>query len=358
MAQNKHETELITFGFIRDIQSLLPSKHNTYYNIPSDITHIALSYLENYFANNGQYTWKITDCQLVKKMLNAECGEKFESKIIDIARLKWRFEIYPNGLNEELKGFFVIRLRLISLPSIIDSIVICRIFRIFETMAASIYISELRVNEHAFWTKKCLLAELIDLKCQTITIQADICINKVILKDLNNAENVISMTPIKCAWEYPTKSKVVYELKGTELMLFKQSKNWKSMCGPVVDELWRIVLRPNGMDNVDVGFIAIYVAICKPAPKLTVSLKVTCKETGNMYQTIKIYDAKWKSRGKWGWIKLQSVKGFHTLTFVVDVCVLNVHGCLNECSWTEFEEECQISYLLSLKKTDSIHSID
>ena len=49
---------------------------------------------------------------------------KYESNEFQMAKLRWRLEIYPNGNNNDTAGYLIIHLRLLSLPPIIDKIII------------------------------------------------------------------------------------------------------------------------------------------------------------------------------------------------------------------------------------------
>ena len=93
----KHNTKSIVFSYIHHIQQSFPYQTYSYYNIPKDINLITFLYIDNYFSNKGRYQWKIDDPQMVNKMLNCACGDKFVSNPFKMARLKWQFEIYPNG---------------------------------------------------------------------------------------------------------------------------------------------------------------------------------------------------------------------------------------------------------------------
>ena len=57
-----------------------------------------------------------------------------------MSRLKWQIEVYPNGDKPELKGYFVIYLRLLSLSSYINYILISRIFHVLENKASDSYV--------------------------------------------------------------------------------------------------------------------------------------------------------------------------------------------------------------------------
>ena len=138
-------TKSIVNAFIHEIQQVFPYEINIYYNIPTDINLLTLSFIQNYFKNDGVHRWKINDPEQVNKMLNCHCGQRFISDTFEMARLKWRFEIYPNGTDQDLKGFFIIHLRLLSLPSNIQSIVLWRLF--IMKIGRSTWLIQMKPNE-------------------------------------------------------------------------------------------------------------------------------------------------------------------------------------------------------------------
>eukprot|EP01084_Bolivina_argentea_P255037 428877_1 len=93
--------------------------------------------------NGGTYTWRITDAQMIKSMLNAENMQVFESKIFEIANLKWQLLFYPNGCKPKFRGKLSVQLKPIGIPQMISKIVFFREFRILETGTCISYISQL-----------------------------------------------------------------------------------------------------------------------------------------------------------------------------------------------------------------------
>eukprot|EP01084_Bolivina_argentea_P103436 185266_1 len=155
-------TELITFGYIREIESLFPL-NIAYYQVSLPISYITLSYKQ----------WLL---QKESNMLNAKVCDKWSQTFI-----------IPNGTDNETKGC-LIHLRLLSLPIAIESITFCRIFRVVENMSGSSWINTLSIDEYDFWSTKCPLAELIQLNCKTITILIELNIFKVQLNKYNIEE--------------------------------------------------------------------------------------------------------------------------------------------------------------------------
>lgn len=66
--------------------------------------------------NSGHFLWEIDDEKLVTEIVNADNEQKFESPEFTIANLRWKMDVYPNGKDEESKGYVNVDLRLMELP--------------------------------------------------------------------------------------------------------------------------------------------------------------------------------------------------------------------------------------------------
>ena len=94
-----YRTNLIVFGFTHNTQTLLQSKYpnNTYYEIPSVIIRICLSYVGSYFMfDRGEFTWTISK-PLLKFMLTSHSKKGFYSVPFEIGKIKWQLQIYPSS---------------------------------------------------------------------------------------------------------------------------------------------------------------------------------------------------------------------------------------------------------------------
>ena len=84
-------------------------------------------------VNSGSFVWTINDRKLIKQILNAKIGDEFESKEFEIANLKWKIQIVPNGENEYEQNQFLLYLKCLSIPLIIDKMFICLALQFKET---------------------------------------------------------------------------------------------------------------------------------------------------------------------------------------------------------------------------------
>ena len=203
-------TNQIIDGYIHQVQSSF-STDNAYYNIPNEIAHLISLFIDNYFSTNAKHTWEITDPALITKILTAAVGDKFTSAPFTMLNCKWQFEIHPNGNKPELQGFFVIHVRLLSLPSDdIECITIWRMLRVLENSACSGWMETVGIDQSVWWTRKCPLKELIDLNTNTISIQVEVFIQKLKMKKaLSESQRFINKE-----FPYPKTGSIEWTLTG------------------------------------------------------------------------------------------------------------------------------------------------
>ena len=73
---------------------------------------------------SGSFCWKITNTNLINKILNANNGDEFVSDIFKIAKLDWRIDIYPNGQKKTNIGSFDVAVTLMTMPDKWKSIIV------------------------------------------------------------------------------------------------------------------------------------------------------------------------------------------------------------------------------------------
>lgn len=205
--------------------------------------------------NHGSHSWLIDDESLVEQIIGAKCGTKFVSNPFSMVGLKWRLEIYPNGRLKQYEGYFMIYLRLLTLPPCIDKMQICRVFRVIENQCSNIWIFTLRRNEYAYWNKKCPLSELIEMDSKTITIYVEVHIQKLFLSSTPRL-NRLAMDKSYGKIE-GMKRQLEYKLSPEELALFPDAKSTKQMSTDIIDNMWSISWYPNGCKDEYKGYVSV-----------------------------------------------------------------------------------------------------
>eukprot|EP01084_Bolivina_argentea_P018551 34512_1 len=328
------QTEYIVFGYARRIENVLPDNTNPFHHIPTSITQIIISYVNNYFDTRGIYTWKISNHELITKILTAKSGDKFESDEFMMSRLKWKLEIFPFGYDESLTGYFVIGLRLLKTPLIVDKVEFGRIFRVFECKAAAGWSSSISTGEISKWSKKLPTLEILKIDPISITIECEINIHRLILKENYKFNIAFPLQNFKDKIVMCDKYHLIYSLNKTDSIAFKNSKCEKTMCSDVLNDLWIVQVSPNGDGTEYVGYVSVFLILFQlPIGVKTIKTQFTiiCDDINKKY-TLK-YDFDMEKFG-WGdayFCSLQELKKFHEISFVVDIQVLEVvYECKKE----------------------------
>ena len=249
-------TKLVLAGYIRDIQSKLSSlESNLLCIIPASVINVVLLYLKDLFMNHGVYTWCITDPIMVRKILDAETGEKFTSDPFKIARLTCQIEIYPNGDKEEICGWFVIHLKLLSLPKYIKHVTWTRIFQVLECRAGAPFTWHGNIEHHDLWTRKCHLGHLIELNPNTITVQVEMIINKIVLNDTSTLDNILWTHGGLLPHPLSMYDHIEINLDESDMKIFKTKI--LSVCTKIINDIWSITIYPS------CGYFAVFLKICQ-----------------------------------------------------------------------------------------------
>eukprot|EP01084_Bolivina_argentea_P220045 372999_1 len=340
----REATEIIVTRYMKEAELLFANKSHPFYIIPFGVTLITLSYLQNIYTNKEFFEWKIDNELLVNKILNAKCGDKFESDPFDLCRIKCKLNIFPNGNKLELEGYFVIHLHLI-LPSFIDKLTFFRVFRVMECYAGSSWMDTISNGEYEYWSKHCPLSELIYIKTKIITIQIELNILRLILKndfDKNILRNILIIQPI----DFPMKSTIKYDLYGKELALFQKGTIKKSMSSDIVDDMWCMTLYPK--EKLYVDYIHIFLTLCNlpcNVEQMEIRYTISCDAIDTHCLFIGEFSVTHHTRGAKSWIRLSELTKLTSLTFVINVEIEKI--CYENGRDLEISNPSQIAYLLS-----------
>eukprot|EP01084_Bolivina_argentea_P281216 481113_1 len=338
-------TQTIVFGYVRYIQSSFDATNKPYYNIPSPISVIILSYIDNLFDNKDEYEWKIDNPSLVNKILTAKCGDKFESEYFILCRLKCKLIIYPNGNDQELKGSFIINL-FFELPSCIEKIIFVRIFRVKENMTGSTWLSTISQGEYEYWSRKCPLSELIDLNVSTITIQICFNLQRIILKNEID-KTLLKYCPVCKTENMAMKSHLEFSFSGNIMKMLKNSKDGKSMCSDIFDNMWGITIYPQG--DLGKGYVDAYLTLCylpRNVKQIVVYYKLTCDAVDDDCLYTNIFSHIDHSWGAETWFEFTVLSKLDTVSFMVDLKIQSI--IYENAPPTEISHSAEIAYILSL----------
>ena len=93
----------------------------------SHLINIIVLFIGNFCRNSGVHKIQLNDANLVDKMSNAECEQKFVIESFVLSPIKRKIAICSNGDDAELKGYFILRLNM-DLPKYIDTITVGECF--------------------------------------------------------------------------------------------------------------------------------------------------------------------------------------------------------------------------------------
>eukprot|EP01083_Nonionella_stella_P184818 672256_1 len=243
---------------------------------PKKATRIIAQYIKGLTDNTGVYQWKIDDASMVRKMLNAKPGEKFESEVFELAHLRCKLAVFPNGEDEDSKGYFRIILHILDLPDSVEEIVWNRSFRVKEVDAECCWLDTQSDKDED--SEICALSELVKLGCKTITIEAEVHILKMILKDVSYLSLLSECKLPATRTNLRKKCRMNFVLDVNQLAVFKNCLPFKKrMCifNPG-DKMWCLELISESGDE---NWIVAWISLCYIPPNvksLDANFKMEC----------------------------------------------------------------------------------
>ena len=173
--------------------------------------------------------------------------------------------------------------------------------------------------------KKMSIARIIDLECQSLTIDVEIEIFRLIMKEpiinINNAdlekENWMKL-------KVGMKHYIEYVMNEAEVNVFKTSLAQKAMTKEVVG-LWSLEAYPRGMEEDEGGNTGLHLMLCRLPPNvdaIKLMLNFTVKRQMH-HHIIKVYTLNTRGYG----VSLDeciSIKKHRKLTFTADIEILHI----------------------------------
>lgn len=131
-------------------------------------------------ANTGRYTWTIRP-SFFRKFVKANVGDRYCSDTIQMARLKWILDAYPNGRTATQTGSIKIYLTLVNLPKEWEKILVQFRIKCIETESSCTDIAIYDENNDSWgWPSRILLlCDLIESTTNTANIMVHIKLIKI-----------------------------------------------------------------------------------------------------------------------------------------------------------------------------------
>ena len=186
LEQLDDRTHYIVFGYLR---RLLLLQNCGYRDLPKLIEYICLLYIDSYFMmDNGRYIWNIKEMEIINKMFQSKIGEKYESSIFEIGKLKWILLAYPNGYNSVHYGSFKLYLKLLStIPVTWKNIIVCIRTKCQEINLLYTSIKIIKKDSRIpLWSNATLLLkDILSLNPKQLTFEINIKILRIFLNKNN-----------------------------------------------------------------------------------------------------------------------------------------------------------------------------
>ena len=286
--------------------------------------------------NTGNFTWNIVNKDLIQNILNASNKKKFESKPFTIAKLQWILQLYPNGNKEDNKGNVKVFLKLLAMPSGLDSIVFSRIITCNQTLTNNSFFRTFKKDgDRTSWPDRTLLlTEWVQINPDHLSISLSINIIQLILNEQNDYDRISRLGSYLYVQQlgpdnktYTNNSKYIYTINQTSLYAMKQWTWGKSMYSNIFDNLWQICLNPGGKDEARMGFVGIYLKLCN-LPSYVKSIKVKYKITCDQTNDIEAYEYEFGiDTQSYGYAKLMPssiLRSLNSLSFTININILEV----------------------------------
>ena len=285
--------------------------------------------------NSGSYIWKIDNKQTINNMLNANNGQLFESLPFYMSKLKWQIRLYPNGNQLVNRGSVKIFLKLLSLPSEFDRLMLS--FSLLCDKGMSCH-TDMRIynksGQGSGWLDKTLsLSEWRNMNINQCSILITIKIHYIALKKeifINNDSILSRFVPDPYdgdSGDLQLKTRAIYQINKNMMNAFKWSHNGKRMESAMYDNMWRLQCYPNGNGKECEGFVSLYLRCCYMPPlvqKIKAKFKIICKETGKILNTQNEFSYQKKDLGSRKFVKLSDISSLETITFIVEIEIIDV----------------------------------
>jgi len=305
--------------------------------------------------NCGSFIWTISSKRSVSAMLSASNGQLFESRPFVMASLLWTIRLYPNGNNVSSAGSVKIFLKLVSMPSCLQSLHLSYTTSCPQSMASSTALDiYLKSGDSKGWlNRSLLLSEWKRMKLKYIRIAVSVNIFRVRLHS-KHAHAVLGHFRFNQA--LPSKScmgkqRFSYKLDAATLEKFRHSHYGKRYESAIFDKQWRIRWFPNGANRECAQFMSIYLVLCKVPAKtarLTTKYRIICKELNRSISAVDDFSFSASNWGKSKFIGLAEIEHLDALTFIVELEVLEEVSAPMSNEHEDVWDATQIAYTLSM----------
>ena len=293
--------------------------------MPLYIIHITTVFIDDHFMlTRGSYQW-IIDNDTLQLMKSKKGRSKFSSHTFKIAELEWIIDVYPNICSSSEAGIFQVYLRLVSLPTTWEHVLLCLNIRCPETQSSHTSLQQWDEGRSDWgWPPNAMKFTEIESLNQ-LSFIASIRVNKIKLKNSNKyyyQQNV----------SIPRISKIEWKINEDLLSKMKLSHNGKRFTSPIYNDTFCFAICPNG-ESFAHGRTKIELVLCALPPNqknINLKWKINLNATESSSIGDKTY---YKSSKKFSFDKFQKLKG---LTIHADITNNTVENEDAASKWDRF----------------------
>eukprot|EP00485_Elphidium_margaritaceum_P005836 CAMPEP_0202690050 /NCGR_PEP_ID=MMETSP1385-20130828/5181_1 /ASSEMBLY_ACC=CAM_ASM_000861 /TAXON_ID=933848 /ORGANISM="Elphidium margaritaceum" /LENGTH=518 /DNA_ID=CAMNT_0049345277 /DNA_START=190 /DNA_END=1747 /DNA_ORIENTATION=+ len=268
--------------------------------------------------------------------------------------LQWTIRLYPCGNNRNSHGSVKIFLKLVSMPEELEQIHLSYTTLCPQSQASStaldIYVKS--GDSKGWLNRSLLLREWQSLNVNALQIVVSIHIFRLKFKHAaaNRFLSHYRFNPNESfpSCSYPRKSTLRYKLDSYSLEKFRHSYFGKRYESSIFNNMWRIRWFPNGANEGCENFLSIYLVLCRlpyNTEKITTKYRITCEELQRSITAVDDFSFSASNWGKSKFIPLSDIHALNTLTFVIDLEVLQEVPCEHDDDvvWDEHQIEWTLS---------------
>ena len=244
--------------------------------------------------NSGHFTWIIENKETIQKMFAATNGQEFCSESFEMANLRWKLDLYPNGHRKQDKGHVCLFLHLLEMPSALEHITGSQIFTFGDYMA--IFGHKFRFpttdgglpswgfhSDHnriplSFWMKSVESSIRIGVSINVFSVKW----NKKVMENILIYQNPLPICSNYKHVDIPSTITETWQINGKCLAAFKKASNGQIFLSPIYRNMWQFSCYPNGQSEDEEGYVSLYVQLVNPPPFVK---SVDCKVRMNIPYT-------------------------------------------------------------------------
>eukprot|EP01084_Bolivina_argentea_P230553 388944_1 len=219
-------------------------------------------------TNNGKFNWSINGNQY-DKMIQSKVGQNCQSRIFQIANLKWRIVSCPNGVVEQQEDSFRIYIHLLNIPREWQSLLVQWKIKCIQTNGSVTHVATYDQQHHHWgWgNRNLLLSELKELRLNKLNFLISLRIIKI------TSNEIIYFNPI----QIKTEETIKWDINKNLLKQFNDAYYGKAFESAINNNCILVIqCFPKGEKQNDTGYVSIFLALINLPFQNILKIKIEC----------------------------------------------------------------------------------